>query len=229
MEIILDVDRNYYQNLSELYEEVKRQRGALALQEQTKEKKKEVKEPEKEAGWFSRFRWGFTDSGFLFVGGKDSKQNEEIIKMMEDKDLLFHADYWGGSMVLLKNGIEAGERDRAEAGDIAASFCKAWKDGVPFVDVFYITKRQIGKEGMKAGQIQIFGKREWLRKVKLGYKIVCKEGWGCLAGKESSRKGAVVIQGESTAQKIKEKIQERLGCFVQAKQLPEKGRVVFEF
>ena len=46
--------------------------------------------------WYSKFRWFFTTNGFLVLAGRDSKNNEFLIKKhLEENDVYFHADVFG--------------------------------------------------------------------------------------------------------------------------------------
>ena len=37
---------------------------------------------------YQKFRWFYTSSGILVIGGKSAEQNEEIIKQAKDDDLI---------------------------------------------------------------------------------------------------------------------------------------------
>ena len=83
-----------------------------------KAKKHEVKRKEKDQVttikrakrfWFERHRWTIIDGMHLFVGGRDAKSNDALIKKhMRNEDLYFHADLHGAASCVskLKVGFE---------------------------------------------------------------------------------------------------------------------------
>ena len=59
--------------------------------------------------WFERFRWTIIDGMHIFVGGRDAKSNDSLIKKhMRSGDLYFHADLHGAASCVskLKIGFE---------------------------------------------------------------------------------------------------------------------------
>ena len=83
-----------------------------------KAKKNETKRKEKDQVtvikrakrfWFERFRWTIIDGMHIFVGGRDAKSNDSLIKKhMRSGDLYFHADLHGAASCIskLKIGFE---------------------------------------------------------------------------------------------------------------------------
>ena len=83
-----------------------------------KAKKNEIKRKEKDQVtvikrakrfWFERFRWTIIDGMHIFVGGRDAKSNDSLIKKhMRSGDLYFHADLHGAASCVskLKIGFE---------------------------------------------------------------------------------------------------------------------------
>ena len=83
-----------------------------------KAKKTEIKRKEKEQVtvikrakrfWFERHRWSIIDGMNLFVGGRDAKSNDSLIKKhLKNNDLYFHADLHGAASCVskLKIGFE---------------------------------------------------------------------------------------------------------------------------
>ncbi|HDI03158.1 MAG TPA: DUF814 domain-containing protein, partial [Candidatus Pacearchaeota archaeon] len=64
-----------------------------------KKKKKEEKKKE----WYEKFRWFFTSSGKLVIGGKNAEQNEKIInEMLEDNDVVLHTKARGSPFCVIK-------------------------------------------------------------------------------------------------------------------------------
>ncbi|MEM3922616.1 MAG: NFACT RNA binding domain-containing protein, partial [Nitrososphaerota archaeon] len=99
------------------------------------------------ARWYERYRWFITSEGHLVVAGKDASSNIALLKKhLEPGDLVFHAEVRGAAAVILKGGMGAGERSRAEAAQFAAAYSRAWKEGLRTITVYYIEPSQISFE-----------------------------------------------------------------------------------
>ncbi len=134
----------------------------------------------KEKKWFEKFHWFYTSFGNLCIGGKDASQNDLIFKKyMEDDDLFFHADITGGSVVILKKGVNSVLEERNEAAQFAASFSRAWKMKYASIDVYSLKKEQLSKysQGQFVGKggIAMEGQREWFRNTPLKLRIGFQE------------------------------------------------------
>ncbi|NPA22344.1 MAG: DUF814 domain-containing protein [Candidatus Micrarchaeota archaeon] len=157
--------------IEEARQEIKRQ------QEQLERAKKHVEKQE----WYERFNWSFTSEGKLVLIGKDAPQNEVLVRRyLEPKDLFFHADIQGASTVILKKGQEASERELLEAAQLAASYSRAWKEGLTTVNVYAVKPEQVKKasqgEYLGTGGFLIVGERKWFKHTPLGLKIGLKDG-----------------------------------------------------
>ncbi len=130
--------------------------------------------PEIREEWFERFRWFISSDGLLVLGGKDAAQNEVLVrKYLSDRDLFFHADIHGGSVVVVKcGGTPVPESTIAEAAQFAASYSRAWSMGYRVVDVFWVLGEQVSKsapagEYLPRGSFMVYGKRNYVRNVEL--------------------------------------------------------------
>jgi len=124
--------------------------------------------------WYEKFRWFHSSEGFLAIGGRDKTQNEILIKRyMEPKDLVFHAEITGAPFVLLKTkGKKPSEKTLYEAAQFAASYSKAWKEGLGSISVYWVNPDQISKsppsgEYLSKGAFMIYGPRNYIRNVPL--------------------------------------------------------------
>ena len=122
--------------------------------------------------WYQKFHWMHTPSGFLAIGGRDAKQNETLnSKYFDDNDLFFHADIFGASVFILKNGAEAKANDRECTAQFAACYSSAWKKMLPVVDVYSMRREQVSKSTEKgtisSGSFLLKGEREWYRNMQL--------------------------------------------------------------
>ncbi len=124
--------------------------------------------------WYEKFRWYKDSDGFLVVAGKDSVSNEVLVKKYaEPDDPVFHADITGAPFVLIKtNGNTISEKSVSEAGEFAASFSRAWRQGAGSADVYWVKPSQLSKGGpsgeyVSKGSFVVTGKRNWIRSVPL--------------------------------------------------------------
>jgi predicted ribosome quality control (RQC) complex YloA/Tae2 family protein len=145
---------------------------------ETIERKKEIR---KDREWFENYRYFRTEKGRICIAGKNADENDEIVKKyMEEKDLFFHADIHGGSVAILKDGINADIKEKISCAVFAASYSSAWDLGYNEVGVFAARKEQLTKtvnEGnLKKGGFGIEGEREWFKHTVLGLVIGRKEG-----------------------------------------------------
>lgn len=54
--------------------------------------------------WFEKFYWFVTSQNYLVISGRDSHQNEMIVKKyMKGGDLYMHSDYGGAASTVIKN------------------------------------------------------------------------------------------------------------------------------
>jgi len=149
-------------------EEAKRRR--LEKKEQIAELPPKIKKRE----WYEKFRWFHSSDGFLTIGGRDKTQNEMLIKRyMEPKDLVFHAEITGAPFVLLKTGgKQPSENTLYEAAQFAASYSRAWKEGLGSINVYWVNPDQLSKsppsgEYLSKGAFMIYGSRNYIRNVPL--------------------------------------------------------------
>ena len=154
------------QNIREA-EALKRAKPMEAMKELAKRK---VKSKE----WYEKFRWFISSDGFLVVAGKDAVSNEVLVKKYaEPDDVVFHADVTGAPFVVVKTeGKEAGEQVLREAGEFAAAFSRAWREGFGSAEVYWVKPEQLSKSGpsgeyVSHGAFAVSGKRNWMRSVPL--------------------------------------------------------------
>lgn len=178
--------------INELYERLKRlKRGKDLLADKINELKEQLllKKDEKRMGevsveevwlrsrkkkWYEKYRWFITSDDLLTIGGKDARTNEAIIKKyLEERDLVFHSDVYGSPFVILKDGlISSTDTSLFEAAVFTASYSRAWREGFSAIDVYWVKKDQVSKttpsgEYLKKGAFMIYGKKNFIRNVKL--------------------------------------------------------------
>ncbi len=173
---------DYYTKAKKLREKYERMEDAISSLRDKLEKLEKETEKSRIAGkpverrklkWYERFRWFFTSSGLLVIAGRDAQSNSEIVsKYLNENDLFFHVDMPGGSALVLKtDGKEPDSDSIYQAATAAASFSRAWREGLVSADVYYVKGEQVSKHAppgmyLPKGSFYIIGKRNYLR-VKL--------------------------------------------------------------
>ncbi len=122
--------------------------------------------------WYEKFNWFTTSNLMLAIGGRSALQNETInSKHFENNDLFFHADVFGASVVVLKEGINSTREIREEVAQFAACFSKAWESGAASVNVYSLKRDQVSKSkehgSLGTGSFLLEGEREWFKGVAL--------------------------------------------------------------
>lgn len=120
---------------------------------------------------YKRYRWFYTSSGKLVIGGKNAEQNDQLLKeTMQNKKKYYvmHTSHPGSPFSLIIGDInEISPEDLEECAIFTGCFSRAWKDGEKETKIHIFTTTQLFKdEKMKAGTWGIVGKPEE-RKVKL--------------------------------------------------------------
>jgi predicted ribosome quality control (RQC) complex YloA/Tae2 family protein len=197
----VNLRKTLFENAAEFYERGKKARqksaGALAALEESRRKLAEIEQDIRDAEalkrakpaeameelvkrkvkskeWYEKFRWFMSSDGFLVVAGKDAVSNEVLVKKYaEADDVVFHADITGAPFVVVKTeGREPGEQALREAGEFAAAFSRAWREGFGSADVYWVKPEQLSKSGPSGeyvphGAFAVIGKRNWMRSVPL--------------------------------------------------------------
>ena len=190
-EVFLDLNKTVGENANLIYNKGKKAekkiKGTIPAIEKTEEKIKKltnekelidleldvlIKKPAKK--WYEKFRWFRSSNGFLVIGGRDASSNEVIFKKyIDSKDLIFHANFPGSPLVVIKNpkNVEIPEESIKEAADFVASYSIAWKENWGIVDVFYVLPEQVSKtpptgEFLPKGSFMISGKKNIIKDAK---------------------------------------------------------------
>ncbi len=208
MEIELDTAKTASQNAGDLFnrakkleDKAKKAESALkTIEERISRLKKTgrleaaerkgLKEKKPAGQWYEKFRWFFSSSGKLIVGGRDATTNDILMKKHVAKnEPVFHADIVGAPFFAIKRapgrgaggaGEEIGESDIREAAQAAAVFSRAWKLGYGSLSVYYaprerFTKQAPSGEYVKKGAFMVYGKKDWIA-VELKAAVGVKNG-----------------------------------------------------
>ena len=118
---------------------------------------------------YKKFRWFFTSSGVLVIGGKSDVQNEQVIKLTKPNDVILHTKDPGSPFCVLIDDIEENDRDVQEAAIFCASLSQAWKKKKKQVAVHVFRGEQMYKtKSMKKGT---FGVKGVEQKIKINPKL----------------------------------------------------------
>ena len=113
---------------------------------------------------YEKYRWFFTSSGKLVIGGKNSEQNEEIMKSVKKDDFVLHTAEPGSPFCVISN---PDKKELEEVAIFTASFSQQWKKGQKKAEVHIFQGSQVKKaKSMKEGTFGITGKIE-KKKVEL--------------------------------------------------------------
>ncbi|HLP79989.1 MAG TPA: NFACT RNA binding domain-containing protein [Acidobacteriota bacterium] len=186
MQFTLDLTQSLTQNAASYFDKAKKSKKkkegvhtALAITRKKlqdfdasaiiAEQKSKSKTVARKGEWFEKFRWGYTTSGFLAVGGRDAESNEVIVKKyMEPTDIVFHTEMAGSPFFLLKCGDKKPtEQDIIDIATLTCVYSKAWQKGFSSVAVFYVEASQVSKEAnsgeyMSKGSFMIRGHKSFL-------------------------------------------------------------------
>jgi hypothetical protein len=125
--------------------------------------------------WYEKYRWFFTSSGKLVIGGKSAEQNEELINKYLEKDcIVMHTAAPGSPFAIVKfSKDKINAKDLEEAAIFTASFSRAWREGKKKAEVHIFKEEQIIKEkGQKTGTFTVLGRVEKVNaevKLALGF------------------------------------------------------------
>jgi predicted ribosome quality control (RQC) complex YloA/Tae2 family protein len=259
MRFSLNLRRTLYENAAEYYERGKKAKqksaGALAALEDSRKKldaaeqkiraaeaaktkpvevmKELVKRKVKRKEWYEKFRWFTSSDGFLVVGGKDAVSNEVLVKKHAGaEEPVFHAEIAGAPFVVVKTeGKAPSEQALREAGEFAAAFSRAWREGAGSADVYWVAPSQLSKSGpsgeyVARGAFAVSGKRNWMRGValKLAVGVVGGEKLRFVGGpveavKAKTRVYVTLVPGDLMGKKFLNQILQAL-----ALQLPKEQR-----
>jgi len=122
---------------------------------------------------YEGYRWFFTSSGKLVVGGKSSVQNEDIMRRVGNDDVIMHTSTPGSPFCIIKN---PNEKDLEETAIFTACFSQEWKKLKKKTEVHIFKGEQVTKRnGMKQGTFGIMGSVN-KKKVDLKLALTIQQG-----------------------------------------------------
>ncbi len=169
---------------SVLFNEAKRQSGAIKSIEQIKIKtnkrleklknktevdKKEILVSEvRKKNWYERYRWFFTSDEMLAIGGRDAPSNSAVVrKHLGKNDRIFHGDIFGSPFFILKDAETPSSISMNEVAHATVCFSRAWREGMHGISAYWVFPDQVKKSApsgqfLPKGSFTIEGKRNFV-------------------------------------------------------------------
>ncbi len=233
--IVLDTEKDVTANAQALYEkrreaQLKAQRVEEAIeatrQEMEVARKKAVKVAKRpkvkgtRALWFDAYRWTVSSEGFLILGGRDAKTNDQLVKKhLKEGDRYAHADLHGAPSTVVKEGSKAGEPTLREACEFALLYSKAWPAGIASGSAYWVLPEQVSKQAesgefLPRGAFVIRGKRNYVHNlpVRMGVGEVEVEGHRKVMGgprsavAARSQKYVVLVPGKEDRERFAKRL-----------------------
>lgn len=158
---------------------------------------------------YQKYRWFFTSSGKLAIGGKNAKQNEDIVKKACKDSIVIHTEEPGSPFVIIDC---PNAKDLEEASIFCASFSQQWKKGKGKVKVHVFKGGQtIKQKSQKIGAFSVIGKvQEATVELKLGLLFQQNKlrAVPLSVGKTFAKIWPGKLSKEKTAEKIKQILKE---------------------
>jgi predicted ribosome quality control (RQC) complex YloA/Tae2 family protein len=140
---------------SVLFNEAKRQSGAIKSIDQIKNKTKKKLEKLKnrteastqeiivsevrKKNWYERYRWFFTSDDMLAIGGRDAPSNSAVVrKHLGKNDKIFHGDIFGSPFFILKDAENPPTNSMNEVAHATVCFSRAWREGMHGLNAFWV-------------------------------------------------------------------------------------------
>ncbi|NCO11483.1 hypothetical protein CO038_00075 [Candidatus Pacearchaeota archaeon CG_4_9_14_0_2_um_filter_39_13] len=165
---------------------------------------------------YRKYKWFYTSSGKLVVGGKSDSSNDSLIREMKEsgKDYLtMHTSHPGSPFtIIMDNPEKVSKDDIEECATYTGCFSRAWKQGRKSTEVHVFKISQLEKKkGMKTGTWGISGKAKNI-KVELKLALTVQKKVLRAVPEKSSKKTLLKIcPGKTDKTKMLEKIAVEIG------------------
>ena len=182
------------------------EKNAISALKSTANKVKTITKARK-VYWFEKFYWFISSENYLVIGGRDSQQNEQLVKRyLKPGDIYVHADIHGASSVVIKNPRGAGHaippKTLDEAGIMSICYSTAWEAKV-LINAWWVHADQVSKQAptgeyLTTGSFMIRGKKNFLPQTALvfGFGILYKLEESSVARHKSERRVKSVEEDE---------------------------------
>lgn len=194
--------KNYYESRKKNYQKEVRTKEAseqvlkIAEKEAVKDLEKRKNQRQGNAVstrkpyWFEKFYWFISSQNYLVISGRDSHQNEIIVKKyMRAGDLYMHSDYGGAASTVVKNPSKepVPRLSLEEAAIFTVCRSKAWDTKI-ISGAWWVYNDQVSKsaptgEFLPTGSFMIRGKKNFVypNKMEMGITLLYRIGQDCVA------------------------------------------------
>ena len=147
---------------------------------------------------YRKYKWFFTSSGKLVVGGKSAEQNDALLKEItkNHKDhIVMHTSSPGSPFsVILSDMSKITKKDLEECASFTGCFSRAWKQRERKVEVHIFKSSELHKErSMKTGTWGVKGKVNKI-KVKLELVLIKQKGTLRAVPEKSIKKKDILLK-----------------------------------
>ena len=147
---------------------------------------------------YLKYKWFFTASGKLVIGGKSAAQNDELIKYLKqdgEERLMMHTSSPGSPFTcIMAEPEKVSKQDRLECAIFTGSFSQAWKSGSKnaVIDIFRLSQLAKRTE-MKTGT---WGVNGYVEKLEVPLALVLTKQKGVLRAvpEQSADKKSILIK-----------------------------------
>jgi len=117
------------------------------------------------------YRWFYTSSDKLVVGGKSASQNDELLKNLNKEYWIMHTSAPGSPFCVIISPIsKVTKKDLEECAIFCGCFSRAWKEGKKKTTIHLFKNSQVSKKkGMKSGTWGVVGK---VKEIKVELELV---------------------------------------------------------
>jgi hypothetical protein len=164
---------------------------------------------------YENYRWFFTSSGVLVVGGKSDEQNEVAMKhFFKPEYTILHTSAPGSPFMILQSGSPS-KKDVEEAAIFCACFSQQWKKSLnKKIDVDVFKGNQLYKnKSMKTGTFGVKGEKQVLKVKPELIAVIQKGRLRAVPDNSKDIKLMEIKQGklskEEAAEKISKKIRDK--------------------
>ncbi len=131
---------------------------------------------------YKKYRWFFTSSEKLVIGGKSAVQNDQLLKSLkiagEEKVIMHTSEPGSPFSVILSQPSTITKKDLEECATFTGCFSRAWKTGKKKVSVDIFNLSQLVKTtGMKEGTWNVRGK---IKRISVNISLVLTRQKGIL-------------------------------------------------
>lgn len=147
---------------------------------------------------YKKYKWFFTSSGKLVIGGKSAEQNDSLISEMKKAKkeyIVMHTHSPGSPFSVIVSPIKSIKpSDIEECAIFTGCFSRAWRSGKKSSDIDIFRLSQLSKEkSMKSGTWGVVGKVTQ-RKVDLKLVLTRQNGVLRAVPEKSARKKDILLK-----------------------------------